>query len=110
VPSLESSGSGVSRSRPIILRAPRRPGNTFLELHDGQGHLITAIGRLENFSTTGVCFSSRRAFERGERIYASLRILNEGRLNITGKIVWTKKKPTGYAYGVQFENVETLNP
>jgi len=86
-------------------RAPRARRDSVLELHDEKGHLIIGIGRLVNFSAMGACFASTQVFKQGERIHAQLRLLKEGRLNISGHIVWMRRKTNTLLYGIEFDSI-----
>ena len=89
-------------------RADRTKHNSVLEIYDTEGHLIKGIGRLINFSNVGVCFSSTKVMEKGERLRARLRLLKEGTLEISAHIVWVKKKPTLRLYGLEFDSLQKL--
>lgn len=86
-------------------RAPRARRDSVLEFHDEKGRLIIGIGRLVNFSAVGACFASTQVFKQGERIHARLRLLKEGRLHISGHIVWTKRKTNTLHYGIEFDSI-----
>jgi len=89
-------------------RAPRDRHDSVLELFDKDGDLITGVGRLVNFSTIGACFASTQAFKIGARVRAHLRLLKEGRLGITGRIVWSRKKINHHLYGIEFDSIRRL--
>lgn len=84
-------------------RAPRSRHNSVLEIFDESGQLIAAIGRLVNVSSVGACFSSTHHFEKGQKLVARLRLLKEGRLNVTAKVVWIRRKTNSVLYGIEFE-------
>src|SRR5579872_3825210 len=86
-------------------RAPRAKRDSVLELHDEKGRFITGIGRLVNFSSVGACFASTQVFKLGERIHAQLRLLKEGRLHISGHIIWMKRKTNILLYGIEFDSI-----
>jgi hypothetical protein len=86
-------------------RAPRAKRDSVLELHDKQGHLIIGVGRLVNFSATGACFASTHVLKQGELIHANLRLLKEGRLHISGHIVWIRRKTNTILYGLEFDSI-----
>jgi len=67
-------------------------------------------GRLVNFSKVGVCFSSTKALKVGDRLRARLRLLTEGTLEVSSRIVWTRKKPNTYLYGLAFDSVQQIRP
>ena len=89
-------------------RAPRTRHDSVLEIYDEEGHFITGTGRLVNFSKVGVCFSSTKPLALGERLRARLRLLREGTLEVSARVVWAKKKPNTMLYGLAFDVVEQI--
>ena len=89
-------------------RAPRSRHDSVLELYDEEGHFITGTGRLINFSKVGVCFSTTKALKTGERLRARLRLLREGTLEVSARVVWTRKKPNTILYGLAFDTVQQI--
>jgi len=89
-------------------RAPRARRDSVLELHDEKGHTILGIARLVNFSAVGACFATTQILKPGERIHARLRLLKEGRLHISGHIVWTKRKTNTFLYGIEFDSIRRV--
>ena|SRR5258708_18135774 len=89
-------------------RAARARHDSVIEIYDLEGHFITGIGRLVNFSTVGVCFSSTKVLGKGDRLRARLRLLKEGSLEVSAQVVWTKKKPNSRLYGLEFDTVQKL--
>jgi hypothetical protein len=91
-------------------RALRQRHDSVLEIYDEEGHFITGTGRLVNFSKVGVCISSTQALACGERLRARLRLLKEGTLDVSAKVVWIRKKPNANLYGLAFESVAQIHP
>ena len=91
-------------------RAVRTRHDSVLEIFDQEGHFIVGIGRLVNFSQVGVCFSTTNALHPGEKLRARLRLLKEGTLEVSARVVWTKKKPNAILYGLAFDTVKKLRP
>ncbi len=89
-------------------RAPRRKHNSVLELFDKEGHFITGTGRLVDFSKVGVCFSTTKVLKMGELLRARLRLLSEGTLEVSAKVVWIRKQPNTILYGVAFDAVQQI--
>ncbi|MFA5975874.1 MAG: PilZ domain-containing protein [Elusimicrobiota bacterium] len=89
-------------------RAPRARHNSVLEILDQGGHSIAEIGRLVNFSAVGACFSSTRVFGKGEKLYARLRLLKEGVLMVTARVVWVQKKTNAILYGIEFLTTQNV--
>ena len=91
-------------------RAPRARHDSVLEIYDAEGHLIIGIGRLVNFSNVGVCFSSTKVLAKGQKLHARLRLLKEGALEVTAKVVWMQKKSGANLYGLEFDTVQKIEP
>ncbi len=87
-------------------RAARRKHNSVLEIYDAEGRYITGLGRLVDFSSVGVRFSSTHVLHNGDRVRARLRLLKEGVLSIVAHVVWTKKLTNTYQYGLAFDIVK----
>jgi len=90
-------------------RAARRRHDSVMELYDESGHFIMGTGRLINFSKVGVCIASTRALAPGERLRARLRLLKEGVLEVSARVVWFKKNPTTNLYGLAFDSVQKVS-
>lgn len=91
-------------------RAPRHRHDSVLEIRDDSGRLIVAVGKLVDFSMVGACFATTKHFEKGERINARLRLLQEGVLDITAHVVWTRKKENTVHYGIDFDVIKKSKP
>ncbi len=91
-------------------RSPRARHNSVLEIFDDAGHLIIGIGRLVNFSNSGVCFSSTKVLRQGQKLHARMRLLKEGALETGAHIVWVKKLPNTMLYGLQFDSIQKIRP
>ncbi|OGS47042.1 MAG: hypothetical protein A3J79_06790 [Elusimicrobia bacterium RIFOXYB2_FULL_62_6] len=87
-------------------RAPRHRHDSVLEIRDDSGRLIVGVGKLVDFSMVGACFATTRHFDIGERINARLRLLQEGVLDITAHIVWTRKRENAVLYGIDFDVIK----
>lgn len=91
-------------------RAVRSKHDSVIEIYDTEGRFIKGTGRLVNFSKVGICFSSTHPLALGEPLRARLRLLREGALEISARVVWTKKRPAGMLYGLAFDAVQTIRP
>ena len=89
-------------------RAARTRHDSVVEIYDVSGHLVTGTGRLVNFSKVGLCFSTLKALRIGETLQARIRLLKEGTIDVSAHIVWAKKKPNTYLYGLAFDAVKTI--
>jgi len=90
-------------------RAARHRHDSVMEIYDESGHFIMGTGRLVNFSKAGVCIASSRALVPGERLRARLRLLKEGVLEVSARVVWFKKKPSTNLYGLAFDSVQKIS-
>lgn len=90
-------------------RARRDKHDSVIELFDGAGKL-KCTGRLSDFSKTGISFYSEKAFAKGEKMKARLRLLGKGVLDVAGEIVWARDDKGRKLYGVKFDSVENVHP
>jgi len=81
-----------------------------MEIYDESGHFITGTGRLIDFSKVGVCFSTTKVLKTGERLNARLRLLKEGVIEVAAHVVWMKKRPNVFLYGLAFDDVKNITP
>jgi len=89
-------------------RAPRHRHNSVVEIYDDSGNFIADVARLVDFSNVGACFSSPKPFLVNTRLRLRLRLLREGRLYVSGRIVWAKKRANTVLYGIEFEKVHEV--
>ena len=91
-------------------RAPRAKHDSVLEIYDAEGHLIIGIGRLVNFSNVGICFSSTKVLNKGQKLSARVRLLKEGMIEVTARVVWVEKKSNSLLYGIEFDSIQKIQP
>jgi hypothetical protein len=91
-------------------RAPRAKHDSVLEIYDAEGHLIIGIGRLVDFSNVGTCFSSTKVLDKGQKVTARIRLLKEGALEVSARVIWVKKKTNTNLYGIEFDSIQKINP
>ena len=91
-------------------RAPRTGHDSVLEIYDAEGDLIIGIGRLVNFSNVGVCFTSTKLLTKGQKLCARIRLLKEGALEASARVVWVKKRPNSMVYGIEFDSIQKIQP
>jgi len=91
-------------------RAPRTKHDSVLEIYDDSGHLIIGIGRLVNFSNVGICFSSSKVLTKGQKLTARVRLLKEGALEASARVVWAEKKSNANFYGIAFDSIQKIQP
>lgn len=90
-------------------RASRDKHDSVVEILDEDG-AIRATGRLSDFSSSGVSFSSETAFRKGERLRVRLRLLDRGTLEGEGEVVWTRERNGRFLYGVSFSGLRNVYP
>lgn len=90
-------------------RARRDKHDSVVEILDEAG-AIRASGRLADFSSSGVSFSSKTAFRKGECLKVRLRLLDRGTLEGEGEVVWVREKNGGSLYGVRFSGLRNVYP
>ena len=71
----------------------------------GRGPLLWT-GKLLNFSMVGASFLTSKILNKGDYVFARIRIMNKGVMEISGKIIWSKRKSNLNLYGLEFESVK----
>ena len=89
-------------------RSPRAKHDSVLEIFDGDGHLIVGIGRLVNFSNTGLCFTSAKTLRQGKKLWARIRLMKDGAMEASAKVVWARKLHNTTLYGIEFESIQRI--
>ncbi len=91
-------------------RGARRDNHdSVVEIFDTGGKL-KCTGRLADFSTTGISFSSDYAFEKGEKVKTRVRLLHRGVLDAEGEVVWVRRGNNRALYGVKFSSLKNVHP
>ena len=85
-------------------RAPRVRHDSVVEILDASGTILIGTARLVDFSKVGLCIAGSLAVSPGDAVHARVRLLREGILEIVGRVVWLRKKPTGCQYGISAES------
>ncbi|OGS06993.1 MAG: hypothetical protein A2270_05835 [Elusimicrobia bacterium RIFOXYA12_FULL_51_18] len=80
-----------------------------IELFDKAGNLII-VGKLVDFSMSGASFRAEQTLALGGQIRARLRLLEEGTLDISARVVWSREEPGTNLYGIKFDSIETVYP
>jgi hypothetical protein len=84
----------------------RVPCDLPLELLDRSEYMKTGSGRLLNISTNGACFASKVILTLGERIQGRVWSPKEGKIKISGDIVWVRPGgDRGILYGIRFNSL-----
>ena len=90
-------------------RAPRDRHNSVIEIFDAEGK-ITASGRLVDFSKVGASFSVGAAIVIPEKFRARLRFLSEGVLDVTARVVRTRREKNATHYAIKFDSLTRVHP
>lgn len=82
-------------------RLSRTPTNLPLELYDRKGRVIVGEGRFTNLSQEGGLMETPTPVHaRAVRVH--LGAGKSAALEIAARIVWSRRKARGFAYGVRF--------
>ncbi|HAF94708.1 MAG TPA: hypothetical protein DCG50_01475, partial [Elusimicrobia bacterium] len=87
-------------------RFERQRHNSVLEIYDESGKSIAWTAQLVNFSMGGASFSTTKLLDTGTHIRARIRILTKGVMEISGKVVWGRKKTNSNLYGIKFDSIK----
>jgi hypothetical protein len=63
---------------------------------------VVGEGRCIDFSTLGVRMVSRKSLKAKSAIRLQVVPSDKPVLEIPGKVIWARKKPSGFEYGIQF--------
>ena len=92
-----------------IRRAKREGHDSIMEVFsESERGILLWTAKLFNFSTTGASFLTAKNLNKGDYVSARIRILEKGVMEITGKIVRTKKESKLNLYGIRFESVKKI--
>lgn len=84
-------------------RAPREPRSNVLEVSDESGRLITGVVRMVDVSHVGASFTASETLQVGQRLRGRIKLLRRGPFDVSGTIVWAKKREKLWQYGLQFD-------
>ncbi len=82
-----------------------------LDLYDLKGRMVVGEAECINLSETGAQFQSRMPLKKQAKV--RMHVASGGKtspLELAGKVVWTKRKPRGFTYGVEFLRSWTPKP
>src|SRR5882724_3085043 len=85
-------------------KAPRADSNLPLDIYDSKGKVLVGEGRFTNVSMLGGLLVSRNSFKKSSAIRMHVIPADKPALDITGKVVWARKKTTGFEYGIRFSS------
>ena len=90
-------------------RARRDRHDSVIEILGAAGKLLDS-GRLVDYSNTGASFFSRKTMPQGAKLKLRVRLLEQGVLDISARIVWARKEGVGNLYGIKFDSVQQVSP
>lgn len=83
-------------------RAPRISSTVEADLYDPQGHAVIGEGHFVNLSETGAQLESSKELRVRQTVRLHLQAAGHTALELTGKVVWSRKRRPGFAYGISF--------
>ena len=83
-------------------KAPRAPSNLPLDIYDPKGRGIVAEGYFVNLSTLGGLMRTKRPMKARSAIRLHVVPAGKPALELTGKVIWTRKKTTDFECGIRF--------
>ena len=96
------SSSAASHDR---RRVPRSPSHVPVDFYDRKGHAVTGEGWLVNCSTRGALIQSRHGLRPRAPVRLHLQTGSTPTLQLTGRVVWTKRHRPGFLYGIRFRSL-----
>ena len=90
--------SGMKERR----RTPRAFLAVPLDIYDPKGHMIVGEGRCVDFSILGARIASRKPLKARSAVRLHLPPISRPALEITGKVIWSRKLNREFEYGIQF--------
>ncbi len=82
-----------------------------LDLYDLKGHAVVGEAQCINLSETGAQLKTKKPLKRQAKV--RLHVVSAGKtspLQLAGKVVWTKRRPRGFTYGIEFLRSWTPKP
>ena len=89
-------------------RFKRQRHDSVLEAYDEAGKFIAWTAQLVNFSMGDVSFSTTKLLDTGAHIRARVRIMGKGVMEISGKVVWGRRKTNANLYGIKFDSIKSI--
>ncbi|HBA60810.1 MAG TPA: hypothetical protein DCZ92_08325 [Elusimicrobia bacterium] len=86
-------------------RPERVTHDSIMEVYKPDGKTLAWSGKLVDFSTGGLCFTTDRELKQGEHLSARIRIFGEGLMEVAGTVAWTRLEGARRLYGLKFDSV-----
>ena len=85
---------------------PRTTSTVPLDIYDSKGRGVVGEGRFLNLSTEGGLMESPKPLKAKTAVRLHMVPAGKTALEIIGKVVWARKKASGFMYGIRFSNRE----
>jgi len=82
--------------------AARTASTVPLEIYDSKGRMVVGEGRFLNLSTSGGLMESPHTLKARSSVRLHMVPAGKSALEIIGKVVWARKKQSGFTYGIRF--------
>jgi len=86
-------------------RAVRTKSDAVFDLDDDAGHYAPGNARLVDVSVWGACVSSNLSLRKGQLIRGRIHSPTEGLLEVSGEVVWVRKRAVDSLYGIGFTKI-----
>ena len=85
-------------------KAARTASNLPLDIYDTKGRSIVGEGRFVNLSMLGGRMVSRKPLKARSAIRLQVIPAGKPALELTGKVIWARKKTVEFEYGIRFSS------
>jgi PilZ domain-containing protein len=89
-------------------KALRAVSNLPLDIYDSKGQMIVGEGRFTDFSTLGGRMVSRKPLKANSDIRLHVVPVGKPALELSAKVVWTRKKTSEFEYGIRFHDIVSI--
>jgi hypothetical protein len=83
-------------------RAPRTVSTVPFDIYDAKGRGVVGEGHFLDLSTSGGRMVTRKILKSNATIRLHVAPNGKPSLQLTGKVIWVRKKSKSYEYGVHF--------
>ncbi len=83
-------------------KAPRTNSNLPFDIYDTKGKVVVGEGHFVDLSTLGGRMVSRKPLKAQSSIRLHVVPAGKPALELTGKVVWARKKTAEFEYGIRF--------
>lgn len=82
----------------------RSPSTLEADLYDPKGRMVIGEGHFVNMSEQGALLESAKPLRPRQTVRLHVQTAGRTALEITGRVIWARKKRPGFAYGIAFAN------